>query len=317
MSVTFVSPLGLPVAETDQGAPSIAQIYFNTTTNKVRVYKSTGWAELGSSAAGASGKPGMVTAWAGSHDNVPSGWILCNGDAISRTTYADLFAVIGTNYGVGNGTTSFNLPYYDDYWLIGAPSALTTAPDHEGLPASWRVASGVQFYESFSHSTDGAHSSHTTSMTPAGEHNHAAGHTHVVTTATSSSVTQGSHTASGVFNAAGAAHTHSVTSGGPSATAAIFEGSGSSVSLSNHTHVISLASGGDARNHVVSGTSYTGTVSHAAHTHASGTGTSDDASAMGINEAHSHTMSAIASAGGHAHATHDPKQQTLYYIIKT
>jgi hypothetical protein len=38
---------------------------------------------------------------------------------------------------------------------------------------------------------------------------------------------------------------------------------------------------------------------------------------MGINAAHSHTISAIASAGGHAHATHDPKQQTLYYIIKT
>ena len=316
MSVTFVSPLGLPVAETDQGAPSIAQIYFNSTTKKVRVYKNTGWAELGGSASGSSGKTGMVTSWAGSHDNVPSGWILCNGDAVSRTTYADLFAVIGTNYGVGNGTTSFNLPHYDDYWLIGAPAALTTAPDHEGLPASWRVASGVQFYESFSHSTDGAHSSHTTSMTPAGEHNHAASHTHVVTTATSSSVTQGNHTVSGVFNFAGAAHTHSITSGGPSATASIGE-AGSSVSTPNHTHVISLASSGNSSNHVVDGVSYTGSVSHSAHTHASGTGTSDDASAMGINEAHSHTISAIASAGGHAHATHDPKQQLLYYIIKT
>ena len=258
----------------------------------------------------------MITAWSGSHDNVPSGWLLCNGNAVSRTTYADLFAVIGTNYGAGNGTTTFNLPNYDDYWLIGAPSALATAPDHEGLPASWRVASGVQFYESFSHSTDGAHSSHTTSMTPAGYHNHAANHTHVVTTATSSSVTQGSHTASGVFNAAGAAHTHSVTSG-PNSTNGVIRLSGSSVSDDGHTHVISLASGGDGRNHVVNGTSYTGPVSHTAHTHASGTGTSDDASAMGINEAHSHTMSAIASAGGHAHATHDPKQQLLYYIIKT
>jgi DNA-binding IclR family transcriptional regulator len=81
--------------------------------------------------------------------------------------------------------------------------------------------------------------------------------------------------------------------------------------------VISLASGGDARNHVVNDTSYTGSVSHLAHTHASGTGTSDDASAMGINAAHDHTMSALASAGGHAHVTHDPKQQLLYYIIKT
>jgi microcystin-dependent protein len=316
MSVTFVSPLGLPVAETDQGAPSIAQIYFNTTTNKVKVYKSTGWAELGGSASGSSGEPGMITAWAGSHDNVPSGWLLCNGNAVSRTTYADLFAVIGTNYGVGNGTTTFNLPYYDDYLLIGAPSGLTTAPDHEGLPGTWRVASGVQFYESFSHSVNGAHSSHATSMTPAGYHNHAANHTHVVTTGTSNSVTEGNHTVSGVFNAAGAAHTHSVTSGVNSAEANV-RLSGSSVSGGGHTHVISLASGGDARNHIVNSTSYTGSVSHLAHTHASGTGTSDDASAMGINEAHSHAISAIASAGGHAHATHDPKQQLLYYIIKT
>ena len=316
MAVKFVSPLGLPVAATDQAAPSVAQIYFNSTTKKVKVYKSTGWAELGGSASGSSGKPGMVTSWAGSHSNVPSGWILCNGDAVSRTTYADLFAVIGTNYGVGDGTTSFNLPYYDDYWLIGAPSSLSTAPDHNGLPGSWRVASGVQFYDSFSHSTNGAHLSHATSMTTAGGHNHSASHTHVVTSAVPAGVTEGSHTVSGVFNAAGAAHTHSVTSGGPSATAAVGE-LGSSVSSPLHTHVISLASGGDERNHVVNGVSYSGTVSHVSHQHASGTGTSDDATSMGTNAAHGHTMSALASAGGHAHATHDPKQQLLYYIIKT
>lgn len=41
---------------------------------------------------------------------VPSGYLPCDGSAVSRTTYADLFAVIGTTYGVGNGTTTFNLP---------------------------------------------------------------------------------------------------------------------------------------------------------------------------------------------------------------
>jgi len=40
----------------------------------------------------------------------PTGWLLCNGDAVSRTTYADLFAVIGTTYGSGNGSTTFNVP---------------------------------------------------------------------------------------------------------------------------------------------------------------------------------------------------------------
>jgi microcystin-dependent protein len=41
---------------------------------------------------------------------LPADYFLCDGSAISRTTYAQLFAVIGTNYGNGNGTTTFNLP---------------------------------------------------------------------------------------------------------------------------------------------------------------------------------------------------------------
>lgn len=40
----------------------------------------------------------------------PSGWLKANGAAVSRVTYADLFAAIGTTYGAGNGTTTFNLP---------------------------------------------------------------------------------------------------------------------------------------------------------------------------------------------------------------
>lgn len=40
----------------------------------------------------------------------PTGWLKANGDAVSRTTYADLFAAIGTTFGVGDGSTTFNLP---------------------------------------------------------------------------------------------------------------------------------------------------------------------------------------------------------------
>lgn len=43
-------------------------------------------------------------------DDVPAGWLLCDGTAVSRTTYADLFTVIGTTYGVGDGSTTFTLP---------------------------------------------------------------------------------------------------------------------------------------------------------------------------------------------------------------
>jgi len=51
---------------------------------------------------------GVVSAYAGS--SAPSGWLLCYGQAISRTTYADLFTAIGTTYGSGDGSTTFNLP---------------------------------------------------------------------------------------------------------------------------------------------------------------------------------------------------------------
>lgn len=51
---------------------------------------------------------GAVIAFAG--QTAPSGWLLCQGQAVSRTVYADLFAAIGTTYGVGDNTTTFNLP---------------------------------------------------------------------------------------------------------------------------------------------------------------------------------------------------------------
>lgn len=49
-----------------------------------------------------------VIPYAGS--TAPANWLLCDGSAISRTTYATLFAIISTTYGVGNGTTTFNIP---------------------------------------------------------------------------------------------------------------------------------------------------------------------------------------------------------------
>jgi microcystin-dependent protein len=41
---------------------------------------------------------------------IPAGWLVCQGQAVSRTTYAGIFAVVGTTYGVGDGVTTFNLP---------------------------------------------------------------------------------------------------------------------------------------------------------------------------------------------------------------
>ena len=51
---------------------------------------------------------GVVVPFAGS--TAPIGWLLCDGSAVSRSTYATLFAVTSTTYGSGNGSTTFNLP---------------------------------------------------------------------------------------------------------------------------------------------------------------------------------------------------------------
>ena len=51
---------------------------------------------------------GCVLPYAGA--TAPDGWLFCHGQAVSRTTYADLFAAIGTAYGPGDGSTTFNLP---------------------------------------------------------------------------------------------------------------------------------------------------------------------------------------------------------------
>lgn len=61
---------------------------------------------------------GTINAFGGT--TAPEGWLLCQGQAISRTEYADLFAVIGTNFGSGDGSTTFNLPDLRGEFLRGA-----------------------------------------------------------------------------------------------------------------------------------------------------------------------------------------------------
>lgn len=64
---------------------------------------------------------GMIFAFAGS--TVPSGFLLCDGSKVSRTTYKKLFDVIGTTYGAGDGKTTFTLPNLIDRFLEGSSAA--------------------------------------------------------------------------------------------------------------------------------------------------------------------------------------------------
>jgi hypothetical protein len=67
--------------------------------------------------------PAAVLPYAGA--SAPEGWLICNGSAVSRTTYAALFAAIGTSHGSGDGSTTFNLPDYRWTFLRGAGSNIS------------------------------------------------------------------------------------------------------------------------------------------------------------------------------------------------
>jgi microcystin-dependent protein len=75
---------------------------------------------LPSNGGGGTVRPGDLVIFAGPIANIPSGRLLCDGAAVSRTTYSALFSAIGTMHGTGDGSTTFNLPDLRDKFIIGA-----------------------------------------------------------------------------------------------------------------------------------------------------------------------------------------------------
>jgi microcystin-dependent protein len=145
----FPRPTGTPDVLHGDGAPEgmvyggSGSIYLrrdNGTvyTKTTGVHFNTGWSELASISSGGGGPSGSIAAFAGS--TAPNGWLLCDGTAISRTTYADLFTAIGTQYGGGDGSTTFNLPDLRGRVPVGkgSNSAVSALGDDEGVAESNR-----------------------------------------------------------------------------------------------------------------------------------------------------------------------------------
>ena len=73
---------------------------------------------------------GVVLPFAGS--GAPNGYLICDGQEISRTEYPELYKVIGTTYGEGDGSTTFNVPDYRETVLVGAGENTTdTIANHD------------------------------------------------------------------------------------------------------------------------------------------------------------------------------------------
>ena len=80
---------------------------------------------------------GSIISFFDRNNGAPTGdWLRCDGSAVSRTTYATLFAVIGTKFGSGDGSTTFNLPALAGQFLRGADLGAARDPDRASRTAS-------------------------------------------------------------------------------------------------------------------------------------------------------------------------------------
>lgn len=112
---------------------------------------------------------GAIMIW--STNTAPDKWVLCRGQAISREDYSELFAVIGTTYGVGDGTTTFNVPDYRDSAPVGKNDSGTfsTLGDKVG---SETITQTVSQMPSHSHTIQDPGHSHTYAFTSGQPVNH-------------------------------------------------------------------------------------------------------------------------------------------------
>ena len=72
---------------------------------------------------------GVIVPFGGQVENIPYGWMLCDGTAISRTEYSNLYAAIGVCWGAGDGSTTFNLPDLRGMFLRGVSGDSENDPD--------------------------------------------------------------------------------------------------------------------------------------------------------------------------------------------
>jgi microcystin-dependent protein len=253
---------------------------------------------------------GAIIDYAG--PNPPPGWMACDGRSVSRTTYSELFAAIGTAWGNGDGSTTFNLPPANGRAAIGAGSVT----DANGTVRSYGFAQRVgslsysilqanlpSVYFSTDRQGDHSHAgwvgeggahSHTTNV--AGSHNHDTGSTGFGTTI------QGDHAHSGGTDSQGA-HNHTVGLWNLGAA-----GAGGGV------NVISDAFGG---------ASYTTSI-NGAHVHAINTNTTGGhAHYIYWDGNHSHTTSLqpghyhpIGVDGGHTHTSWSGGSGTRLEVVQ-
>jgi microcystin-dependent protein len=148
---------------------------------------------------GNTGPTGTIVDYAGS--TAPTGWLLCDGSAVSRISFAALYAVVGTNFGTGDGSTTFNVPDLRGRFSLGA-GAGTGLTSRALASKGGEEAHALSVAENAAHNHTATQPDHYHTISGGGNHTHTA--------------SQGDHQhgipASGNHTHSDSGHTHSYAS---------------------------------------------------------------------------------------------------------
>lgn len=103
---------------------------------------STGWIDMPTASGASAVLPtGAITAFGGA--SAPTGWLICDGSAVSRTVYSLLFSAVGTLYGAGDGSTTFNVPDLRGRLAVGYAASgghvdVSTLGNNDGVALAFR-----------------------------------------------------------------------------------------------------------------------------------------------------------------------------------
>lgn len=230
----------------------------------------------------------------------PEHYLVCDGAAVSRTTYAALFAVISTTFGAGDGSTTFNLPDLRGEWLKGAHSGLLVGANEAAQVGAHTHAATT--------ASDGAHG-HTATVVADGTHTHGAtmsaagSHTHTMIAVTDFAGEHAHYWEATLFAAGGHGHAFGSQvaeargSGGIQVFPSIADGAAYFPTLpaGNHAHFISgttSGTGGSLHVHAMNGTttSYSTGAEHQHAVEVYAAGAHSHSFNTTVNGAHAHTI---------------------------